>query len=255
MDNGAVQCGRCGAKLAVADEVCVACGEAVPQGLRVALLAKRAQTFADDENYGQAVRSAEALLALSLEPKLAKIWWRKLAAWLQRLGRPEAFEAAEIALMRSVRLDDGDDLSHQLWVDLLQRRGRLETARQYYKGRLGLDPDDAVAARHLASLRLMEDLKLSAPPKLELEPAKRGLLLQALWPTPYKMIGAGIGLLSCLYMLFAAYTGGSGAPVLPDGAESMGSIMKLAEDPVLNGVQILIYGGYLVWGYRERRGA
>jgi tetratricopeptide (TPR) repeat protein len=255
MSAAALGCGRCGALLAPADAVCMACGEPVPVALRASVLGQRAEQLAQEGAYAQAARAVDGILALPLGSEEAIRWGRKQALWLQRSGRPADLEAAEVALMRALRLNDADDLSHQLWIDLLHRAGRLETARQEYKGRLAADPQDAVAARHLASLRLMEDLKLAAPPTVDLGSARQGLLVRVLYPTPYKMITAASGLLLCLFMLVAEAFGSASVPKLPDGAEALAPIVKLAEDPMSNLAQVLLYGAYLYWGYRERHDA
>lgn len=248
-----IRCGRCKGPLAPADSVCAACGEPVAAELRAALLKERAEGLAAEGHFAAAARAAESLLALPLTGADAKLWWRKRAAWLQRAGDPALLDAAEAASLASLRLDDNDDLSHHLWVDLLHRRGRLDEARKEYKGRLEAAPDDAVAKRHLASLRLMEDLKLAPPPKLDLPAVRGGLLMRAVHPTTSKMIAAGAGVLSCLYMLFESWFGTPAA--LPDGAESLGTIMKLAEDPWLNFAQVVIYSAYIFWGWKVRHDA
>jgi tetratricopeptide (TPR) repeat protein len=240
--------------LAPADPVCGSCGQPVAVAQRLALMAPRAEGYAAAGQYVEAARSAEAVLALPLADPDAKRWWRKRGAWLQRAGRPELLDAAEAALERSVRLDDADDLGHQLWIDLLQRLGRLDKARAWYKARLQADPEDAVAQRQLAALRLLEDFKLAPPPKLNLPEVKDRTLMKALRPTPWKLVCAGAGLLSCVFMLYSDWTGSAAGPPLPDGMESMASIMKLASDPWFNGVQILAYGAYLLWGWRQSRG-
>jgi tetratricopeptide (TPR) repeat protein len=239
--------------LAPADSVCAACGEPVAAETRVALLKQRAEGLAGEELFAQAARVLETLLALPLSQADAKLLRRKRGAWLQRSGDPALMDAAEAALLASLRLDDGDDLSHQLWIDLLHRRGRLDEARKEYKSRLEADPDDAVAKRHLVSLRLMDDLKLAPPPKLDLPAVKGGLLMRAVHPTTSKMIAAGTGVLSCLYMLFEGWFGTPAA--LPDGAESLGTIMKLAQDPWLNVAQVVIYSAYIFWGWKVRHDA
>jgi tetratricopeptide (TPR) repeat protein len=268
------RCGRCAGPLAAADAVCPACGEPVDAGKRASLLASRADALAADGLYAQAARSAETLLALPLAPQDAKLWWRKRAAWLQRGGQPGALDAAEAALHESLRLDDGDDLSHQLWIDLLQRRGSLEKARQEYKARLDRDPADAVAQRHLASLRLMDEIKLAPPPKLNLPPEKDGMLLGYIRPTPWKMITVGSGLLFCVIMLvYGLGSPSQAAPALPslpaggddamvklagsagDPMASLGPMMKMAADPLSNIIQIVLYSAYLFWGWKERKNA
>jgi len=268
------RCARCAGPLAAADTVCAACGEPVDAFKRAKLLAGRADALAADELYAQAARTAETLLALPLQPQDAKLWWRKRAAWLQRAGQPGALDAAETALHASLLLDDSDDLSHQLWIDLLHRRGSLDKARAEYKARLDKDPDDAVAQRHLASLRLMDEIKLAPPPKLNLPPEKDGMLLGYIRPTPWKMITVGSGLLFCVIMLVYGLSSSSQAApvqaVLPAGGDDamvrlagaagdpmagLGPIMKMAADPMSNIIQIVLYAAYLFWGWKDRKDA
>jgi hypothetical protein len=37
------------------------------------------------------------------------------------------------------------------------------------------------------------------------------------------------------------------------GVDEMGSIMKLVNDPWIPGIQMLLFGAYLLWGWRRRR--
>lgn len=246
-------CGRCGALLAPADAVCAGCGEPVPASARAALLGARAEAQAAAGQFEQAAAAVQLVLALPLEAPEAKLWWRKRGSWLRRAGRPALLDEAETAFKRSVECDDADELGHQLWMDLLQSQGRLDEARAEYGRRIKLDPGDAVAARHLASLKLMDDLRSAPPPKLDLPPPKDGFLLKILRPTPPKMLGAGVGALSCVFVLYQSWTGAGAALSLPDGAEGMGSFIKLAMDPWFNVLQIALYGAYIVWGWRSKR--
>jgi tetratricopeptide (TPR) repeat protein len=265
------RCARCAGPLAAADAVCAACGEPVDAVKRASLLAGRAEAFAADGLYAQAARTAETLLALPLPPQDAKLWWRKRGAWLQRAGQPGALDSAEAALHASLLLDDSDDLSHQLWIDLLHRRGSVDKARAEYKARLDRDPADAVAQRHLASLRLMDEIKLAPPPKLNLPPEKDGMLLGYIRPTPWKMITAGSGLLFCVIMLVYGLGSSPQAapvqPILPAGGDDamvklagaagdpmagLGPMMKMAADPLSNIVQIVLYSAYLFWGWKDK---
>jgi tetratricopeptide (TPR) repeat protein len=271
------RCARCAGPLAAADSVCAACGEPVAPAKRASLLAGRAEALAKDGLYAQAARTAETLLALPLQPQDAKLWWRKRGAWLQRSEQPGAQDAAEAALHASLLLDDSDDLSHQLWIDLLHRRGSLDKARAEYKARLERNPEDAVAQRHLASLRLMDEIKLAPPPKLNLPPQKDGLLLGYIRPTPWKMITVGSGLLFCVIMLVYGLVSAPqiapAQPILPlggaggddamvklagaagDPMAGLGQVMKMATDPMSNVVQIVIYAAYLFWGWKDKQNA
>src|SRR5580700_183147 len=149
MSPGDLRCARCSNPLALVDTVCSQCGEPVPVEKRLALLSARAEAFAAAGSYAEAARAADGVTALPLAPAEAKLWFRKKGSWLQRAGQDRLLPAAEAALAEVLRLDDADDLSHQLWIDLLHRTGQLDKGRAWYKERLALNPEDAVAKRHL----------------------------------------------------------------------------------------------------------
>jgi hypothetical protein len=268
-----IRCGKCGASLAPADSVCGACGEPVGAEQRFAVLGAKAEAFAADGLFDRAARTAETLLALPLASKDAKIWWRKRGAWLQRTDRPGAMDEAEAVLYASLLLDDKDDLSHQLWIDLLLRQGHLQKARDEYKRRLAEDPGDAVAQRHLSSLRLMDEMKAAPVPKSGMPAEKEGMILAWVKPTPMKMITVGSGILFCVGMLVyglvaSPHAAAPVAPILPQGTDeamvklastsddpmaNLSQLMKVASDPWSNIVQILLYSAYLYWGWKEKR--
>lgn len=261
-------CAHCGKPLALADRACASCGTPVPPERRLAILAARAEAFAADEDWADAARAAEAVLELAKDGPDAKLWWRKRASWLQRTGQPGLLDPAEAALAEALRLDDGDDLSHQLWIDLLQRRGELDKARGWYKQRLEINPEDGIAKKHLAALRLLADFKIAPPPKLALADSPDGFFMKMLRPTAWKMATAALGLLFCLVMLIH----GGGAPPAaaplaapPPGSDEamvnlaggpagdLGALMKVAADPMSNVVQIVLYALYIFWGVKARR--
>ena len=251
MNPDQARCGACGAALAPADALCPGCGAEVAVAQRAALLGERAEAYARQDRPAEAARAAEAVLALPLSDREAHDWWRKRAAWLARTGVDADLDESERSLRRALELDDGDDLGHQLWIDVLRRLGRLDEATALYQARLTRDPSDAAAARHLAALKLMRQMQDLPLPKLDLPPPKPGLFERALRPTTGKMVAAAVGVVSCGAMLFSA---GGPAPKMPPGAESVQAIAQWVEDPWLNALQVALYGAYLVWGWRSRRG-
>jgi tetratricopeptide (TPR) repeat protein len=264
------RCARCSNPLALVDSVCPHCGEPVPVASRLAILGARAETLAESGQFAEAARAADAVTALELEPAEAKLWFRKKGAWLQRSGRPDSLAAAERALAEVVRLDDADDLAHQLWMDLLHRTGQLDKARNLYKGRLQRDPEDAVAKRHLAALRLMQDMQLAPSAGMKMPKFEDGFMMKMLRPTTMKMVTVGSGILFCvamlIYGLVAPPEAAPAAVALPVGSDeamiklaggggpsSLGDLMKMAADPWSNLIQIVLYGAYLFWGWRLRK--
>lgn len=250
-------CRHCGRPLALADQACAACGEAVPLEDRRRLLMERAEGFAQGGQFAEAARSLEGLLKLELPADEARLLWRKRGVWLMRSARPELLDAAEAALAEALRLDDADDLSHQLWIDLLVKRGTADKARAWYAQRLQLQPADAMAARQMQILKLAADFKAAPPPKLALASGEgRGLFQRMLKPSPLKTGAVSLGLLgNGALMLRALMQRGpvvSGDP--GSGVEQLGSVLAILNDPWLPGVQAAICAGYLVWAWRRGRG-
>jgi tetratricopeptide (TPR) repeat protein len=250
------RCRQCGKQLALADLQCPACGQAVPAEDRRQLLLDRAEGQAASGLYAEAARGLEGLLRQELPVDEARLLWRKRGAWLQRSGRPELMDAAEAALAESLRLDDNDDLSHQLWIDLLGKRGQLDKARAWYAQRLQLRPDDAMAQRQLTVIKLSADFKSAPRPTLELGPAPKSLFSRALKPTPVKAGTMALGLLvNGIMLLRALFTTPAG--VRGDessGVEQFASVLSLLNDPWLPGIQVVVCAAYLIWAWKELRG-
>jgi tetratricopeptide (TPR) repeat protein len=275
MSQPDLRCQKCANPLALADTVCPRCATPVPAELRVPLFTARAEAFAAAEQWAEAARAAEVVTSYPMDPKDAKLWWRKRGSWLQRAGDPRLLDAAEAALAEALRLDDGDDLSHQLWIDLLQRRGRLDTARALYKKRLEADPEDAAAKKHLAALRLLEDFKMTGLPKVAgIAEAPDGFFMKLVRPTRGKMVSVGLALALSIALLTwrLLQQPDAAAPIaaaVPDGVDTvdsitklasnpmdnMGSLMRIASDPTSNILQIVACVAYLYWGWKDRRGA
>jgi tetratricopeptide (TPR) repeat protein len=251
-----LNCSRCQKPLALADERCPACGEAVPAAARRSALLARAEAQAEAGLYVEAARVLETVLGSDLEVAEAKLLWRRRGTWLLRSGRADYLDAAEAALAESLRLDDGDDLSHQLWIDLLTRRGHLDRAKQWYARRLELNPDDAMARRQQQIIRLSEDFKNTPPPTLELETKHPGFFAKLLKPSKGKLVGAALGAVGSLAQLLWIWMDdgldGSGDP--GSGVVEMASIAKLAKDPWLPFLQLVVLGTYLFWAWKRRRG-
>lgn len=250
-------CRQCGRPLALADQACAACGEAVPLEDRRRLLLERAEGFAGAGQFAEAARSLEGLLKLDLPADEARLLWRKRGVWLLRSGRAELLDAAEAALAEALRLDDSDDLSHQLWIDLLVKRGSSEKARLWYQQRLQLQPADAMAARQLQILKLSADFKSAPPPKLDIpDVAGRGLFPRMLKPTPLKKGLVALGLLGNAVLTLRALL--QRGPVVAgdagSGMEGLGSVLQIINDPWLPGIQAGLCAAYLIWAWRSGRG-
>jgi tetratricopeptide (TPR) repeat protein len=248
--SSAHRCRQCDKPLALADQLCSACGQPVPAEDRRKALLARAEALAGTGQFMEAARSLEAALQSELEPDEARLLWRKRGVWLLRSQRPELLDAAEAALAESLRLDDSDDLSHQLWIDLLAKRGSLEKARAWYAQRLQLQPEDAMATRQLQVIRLSADFKTAPPPKLAIPDAKgQGILHKLLRPTRAKTAAAALGLLVNAALLLKVYfwpfQGVKGDPA--SGIEQMGSIILLLNDPWLPGIQAALCAAYLAF--------
>lgn len=250
-------CRQCGKPLAVADQVCAACGHAVPAADRLRLLLERAEGMASAGAYAEAARTLEGALQQDLDPGTAKLLWRKRGGWLVRAGRPELLDAAEAALAEALRIDDSDDLSHQVWMDLLGRRGHLDKARAWYEERLRLEPGDAMASRQLQILKLRADFQAAPLPKLDLPQADpKGMMAGLFRPSPLKNGLAGLGLLVNGVLLARALLA-PGPVVRGDGisgVEEMGAFLKLLNDPWLPGVPAAFCAAYLAWAWWMRRG-
>lgn len=251
MPSTDLRCSSCSKPLALADKACANCGTPVPPALRTGVLVARAEQQAEAGQYAEAARSLELLLGELSEAKGDKLLWRKRGSWLLRSGKPELMDAAESAFAEALRLDDNDDLSHQLWMDLLNRRGHGEKARAWYEQRLQLNAEDAMAKRQLAILRLTADFKAAPLPKLDIPAGREGLLFRMVKPTPYKLVMAGAGALFALGALISALFAGQDAAVTGDA--EMGSIINLAMDPWVNGIQAMVFGAYVVWGWFEMK--
>lgn len=249
------RCEQCSQPLALADLACSACGHPVPAEARLLRLQERADGLAEAGQYQEAARALEGALQSGPPAEAAKLLWRKRGVWLLRAKRPELLDAAEAALAESLRLDDADEMSHQLWIDLLGRRGFLEKGRGWYEQRLQGRPDDLVAQKQLKLIKLAEDFKSAPLPKLDLPPEHgNGYFFRLLTPTPYKMAVAFIGLLMSLYLLIQTLNVPSVPGLEAEGIETYGSIVRMVNDPWLNGAQSLACAAYLVWAWSRRRG-
>lgn len=249
-------CRQCGKPLALADSVCSACGAPVPAADRRRLLLGRAEAQAEAGNYAEAARQLEAVLRDEIPAQEARLLWRKRGAWLQRAGRPELLDAAEASLAEALRLDDSDDLSHQLWIDLLNKRGMLDKARAWYAQRVQADPDDGMAHRQLSIIKLSVDFKTAPKPKLDLDPGHEGLFAKALKPSGLKMASAGLGLVVNGVLMVRALAMPP-AGISGDEASGVGqfsAFMGLLNDPWMPGIQVVLCGAYLLWCWKARRG-
>lgn len=263
----ALQCQKCGQNLAMAESQCSACGTAVPVAQRLAVLLPRAEAFAEQESFAEAARALEPALALALEPAEAKKLWRKKGVWMRKaaVDQPELLDGAEAALGESLRLDDADDLSHQVWIDLLVQRGFGEKARSWYQQRLQLNPDDAMAKRQMLVLKLASDFKAQPRPQSQLDLGQEpdNIFWRMVVPTPGKAYAMGAsGLVSLGIALYAAISPAgpppaAAAPVDPDLASAMAAnpaqLMSGLMDPWTNLVAAALCGAYVYWAYTRRK--
>ena len=266
----ALQCEKCGQVLALADAQCSVCGAPVPAPQRLSLLMPRAESLAEQERFAEAARALDLPLTLDLSIPEKKSLWRKKAAWLRKAapGQPALLDQAETALTEVLRLDDVDDLSHQVWIDLLVQRGLADKAKTWYQQRLALNPEDAMAKRQMAVLRLASDFKTQpVMVKRDESPEPTFFLWKMIVPNPYKMGIIGLNAIFCLIMLIrnlASAPAGAVeavAPVVdPDMATAtaaatggLGDLMKAADDPWSWGIQLILSVAYVYWGIRRRK--
>ena len=239
-----LRCEQCGHALALADERCASCGLEVPLERRQARMVARAESLAEAENFREAARALEAPLKTA-PPEQAKLLWRKRGGWLRRAGDPALLDQAEAALAESLRLDDNDDMSHQVWMDLLQSRGLLDKARGWYHQRLQANPEDQMAKRQMAILRLSADFKTATPPKLAIpESGKPGLFSRLLKPSKGKLATAWITAITS--GIQAGYAFSPGGHAL-DNVPELGAIGPMLNDPWTPTLITVLAVAYLVW--------
>lgn len=245
------RCTKCNQPLALADRVCASCGAPVPQSQRLGVMLTRVEELAESGHYVEAARSVESVLAEFSEAKVDKLLWRKRGGWLLRSGRADLMDGAESALAESLRLDDNDDLSHQLWIDVVNRRGQIEKARAWYRERLALNPEDGMAKRQMAILRLTSDFKNAPAPKLNLPPVREGLLYRMIKPTMGKAITMGFSTLGSAAQFFWAMS--SKGSQLADQPELAG-VGQFLNDPWMPGIMTVLGIAYMFWAWKELRG-
>lgn len=246
-------CEQCSSPLALADLTCTVCGHPVPPESRLKRLLERAEGMAEKGQYVEAARALEPVIEASAEdPELPRLW-RKRGVWLLRAQRPELLDAAESALAEALRLDDADPMNHQLWIDLLGKRGSLAKAEGWYQQRLQARPDDAVAAQQLKIIKLSADFMSAPVPTLDLPPEREGIFYKLFKPTTYKMVSSGLACAISLFMMGQAFWSSHAAGPALEGMESYASIVKMVNDPWLNGAQALAFGAYFFWAWSRRR--
>ena len=262
----ALNCEKCGQAMALADELCHACGAPAPKGAQAAVFLARAESAAGDRDWTEAVRQMDkALPGLEGVPLAAGL--RKLGQWQEKRaaqGLAGAEDAAEAAFRRAREASEGDDLAHQLWIDHLVRRGLDARAQKLYEERLASDPEDSPSKRHLQALKLARDFKASPPKvKLDLGQGGGGMLAKMFAPSPLKlaMLGANT-LVSALGWLAALVWGGKAMEAGAAGLQfetEVGTkmpdlgLMGMLTDPWSWGVSTLISGALWWWMWRSRR--
>lgn len=266
----ALQCEKCGHALAMADAQCSACGTPVPAEQRLGILLPRAEALAEQERYAEAARGLDLPLSLELPVAEKKALWRKKASWLRRATPSQEawLDQAEAALAEALRLDDNDDLSHQVWIDLLVQRGLADKAKAWYQQRLQLNPEDAMAKRQMAVLRLAADFK-TQPVVVKRDP-NAGEPTNFLWklvvPNPYKMGMMGLNAVFSLVMLLRSLASGpagpEGAPPMADqdmatianaASGGLADLFKSLDDPWSWGIQVILSVAYVYWGLQRRK--
>ncbi len=267
-----LQCDHCGQGLALADAQCSACGTAVPAEQRLSLLMPRAESLAEQERFAEAARALDTVLALDLPLAEKKSLGRKKAAWLRKaaLTQPALLDGAEAALAEVLRLDDNDDLSHQVWIDLLVQRGLGDKAKTWYQQRLQLNPEDGMATRQMAVLKLASDFKAQpvAVKSALVDEEPKFLLWRMVVPNTTKTMMMGFNAVFCLAMLIrslAATPVDPTAPIAPTDPEmaaitgaatgGMGDLFKSIDDPWSWGVQLVLSAAYVYWGLTRRKRA
>jgi hypothetical protein len=267
-----MHCQKCGHALALADKACQACQSPVPAAQRQAMLMPRAEALAESGRWAEAARALQGVLDLGLDADQAKGLWRKKGGWLRRAAEaePQQLDGAEAAFEQARRLDDSDEMSHQLWIDLLVQRGQGEKARDFYKARLEKDPADAVAQRQLTVLRLAADFKTQPRPKTILDERQepRGALWKMIAPSPWKTWSLGFSGVFSLVIAINGFLSGrhieAPVPDNPGDADlaALAAISSPADamakllDPWLNLYVALACAAYVGWAYlrsRERR--
>jgi tetratricopeptide (TPR) repeat protein len=270
-----MNCKKCGAMLAPADEICLQCGEKVDAGEAALRWLARAESLREAGQPEDAIAAYRRALSLPLAPPQAAPAWQKMGLLLEKQAQnqpsPSRLAEAGQAFARARDLDDGNETLHQLWIANLSNQGQAESALGYYKKRLAAAPDDALASRMFRVAQLSAEFKLN-PVKVKLPaPEKQGMiagmLAKVLKPSAFTFGTAGTSFLISLVLLVAGFFMPAGhAPATPAGSgvevvtgmqsSDGGSFMLMAGflfNPWSNFFSCLVWGGYFTYLWKARK--
>jgi tetratricopeptide (TPR) repeat protein len=267
-----MNCKKCGALLAPADEVCLQCGEKVDAGESARRWLRRAEDLRLAGSAEEAIQAYHKALKAPLPPDEAGPAWQKLGQLLEKQDqvRPQPGRLAEAgeAYSHARDLDPGNETLHQLWIANLSNQGSPEPALAYYKKRLAEDPADALAARMLQVARLSLEFKLNPVKVPARAPEKHGILAgmihKFIEPSAYTFGLAVTSFLISLVLLVWGFfiPGASSAPVpaveavpgmqATDGGSSM-LLFSMLFNPMSNFISCLVWGGYFAYLWKARK--
>lgn len=271
-----MNCKKCDAMLAPADEVCQRCGEAVDAAEAAQNLLSRAESLRQGGQFEEAIQYFRRALARPLPRPQAAAAWQKFGLLLEKQDQvhPRAGRLAEAgsAYYQARELDDANETLHQLWIANLSNQGSPEPALAYYKKRLADDPGDALAAKMLQIARLSAEFKLNPVKVPARTPVKHGMLVgmvaRLLRPNAMTFGLASTSFLISLTLLVVGLSLPSVAPPPPlEGASGVAVdsgiqstdggafflISGLLFNPVSNLVSCLLWGGYFAFLWKARK--
>lgn len=232
-----MNCKKCGAMLAPADEACLSCGERID--------------------------AAEA----------AQRWLKRgLFLEKQEQEKPGSGRLAEAgqAYAKAVELDNGNETLHQLWIANQCSQGMPEAPLAYYKNRLAADPEDALAAKMLKIARLTAEFRLN-PVKVPAPPPEKHGMLLGMMMRMLKPNAMTFGLSSSSFLISfvllvvglslpSAVTPPSGASgvAVDSGIQSTDGgtfflISGLLFNPYSNFLSCVFWGGYFAFLWKARK--
>lgn len=260
-----LSCQKCAAPMAMADKLCSQCGAPAPAGAAALLLAQRAEQAYAAGRLEEAVAQLQGAIITGLPLEQLALAWRKLGVWLEKaggeMGRPDMTARAGEAFKSAFGLNDADAIAHQLFIANRAKLGLLGQASEFYKKRLELDGQDAVAQKQLAVIKLSADF-LAAPRPVAAAMAPT-TLEKWLKPRPWKVAMAGSTFLSSVGAMFYMALGHAQAlPAATSAAsDDLGaaaaaampaSVDAMIHDPAIWAFQAGLSGLALYFMYRNR---
>ncbi len=214
-----MNCQKCGASLALADERCQACGCEAPKAARAGIFLKKAFAAFEGDRLEDAIRYQEKALALAegsalLDALRTHGSWAKRAAEAGGLERAGWLDKAANSLAQARDLQDSDETLHHLWIDLMVERGNAPAVASHYQNRLKDDPSDERSTRMLKVLRLALDFK-AAPPKVVLDLGPPSRIESWFLPSRVKVASLGVWAVGSLGIALLMWLNGGG----PSAAE------------------------------------